>query len=767
MTHLTDSPPPTARPPTRPRPTDDAPLREQVAALRAHMRAQAAAAARRHGRRLRAAAVRQLRHLWTETRKHRPSAVVALVLMVVGLVLAARQPLAAVLIGNLLAAFGVPTIYFAAYAVRVWPARHRGDAGNLSNRREGRRARSNARQVAAAALAYGGWLAATGVAGVHPKSTFGAVALAAEILAAAVLTWVVCQRHWAHLWQERRRLHALGADRSAGKEASVATEPSAKAPAAAATSDTSAKTTPPPVTTTTPAAAREVETTITLLPTLPATAQPVVAPAVTGEHAETVRGVLAKFRLDATVTGHRRGPMVTRYEIVPGERVSVDAILRHLRDFALALGTEQVRLMCPVPGMSVVGVEVPNTAREVVHLADVLRAPVCTTDRHPLLIGLGVDVEGRYVVPNLAKMPHLLVAGATGAGKSVCLNALLVSILTRATPRQVRLILIDPKRVELTFYRGVPHLAAPVIVDLDQAIAALEWVATEMDRRYDLLSAAGVRNIDAYNAKLRATDPHADPLPYLVVVVDEMSDLMMRNQQRQQRQRTARRLEPESAEDGDVEETLVRLGQLARAAGIHLVLATQRPSVDVVTGLIKANMPVRLAFATTSGSDSRVILDETGAERLLGGGDGLFMSPTSRVLVRIQSSYVSDDDVQRVVAHWREQAEADYLVAGFGRRPAATEPQRTPQLSGAETTVLAIIATNEGCSSQQIAGHETWHTRGGTPTQPTLSRYLKTLVDAEFVSRVKQGREWTDYRVTDTGRKLAQVAVTAVFPEQP
>ena len=372
------------------------------------------------------------------------------------------------------------------------------------------------------------------------------------------------------------------------------------------------------------------------------------------KQSEIIEHTLDSFGAPAKVVEINQGPTITQFGVEPsyiqmrsGKRtkVKVGKIAGLADDLALALAAKSIRMQAPVPGKGFVGIEVPNPAKALVSLRDVMETAEFgkAARKSPLAIGLGQDVAGQPIVANLDSMPHLLIAGTTGSGKSVCVNGIIACLLLQNTPDTLKLVMVDPKRVELTGYNGIPHLAAPVIVEIDKVIGTLQWALREMDNRYKQFAEIGARNIVDYNKKVRRHKKF-DPIPYIVIIIDELADLMM--------------LSPE-----DTERSITRLAQLARATGMHMVIATQRPSVDVVTGLIKANFPARVAFAVASGTDSRVILDATGAERLLGQGDMLYQSPDAAAAVRSQGCYVSDDELAKLIAYWQRARRFNMIPA--------------------------------------------------------------------------------------------------------
>jgi S-DNA-T family DNA segregation ATPase FtsK/SpoIIIE len=387
-----------------------------------------------------------------------------------------------------------------------------------------------------------------------------------------------------------------------------------------------------------------------VLPSLDVLRQGIAATGGTKGTADTIRileATLRQFEVDASVARVTRGPTVTRFEVELGPGVKVNRVVSLSNDIAYALATPDVRMIAPIPGRSAIGVEVPNRERELVTLRDILGAPKSVADKHPLTVGLGKDISGESVMVNLTTMPHLLIAGATGSGKSTCINTMVTSILARARPDQVRMILVDPKRVELSHYNGIPHLLSPVITHPKRAADALGWVVKEMENRYEDLARSGQRQIDNYNQAVldgKVTKeglPVTETMPYILVVIDELADLMM-------------------VAPRDVEDAICRIAQMARAVGIHLLVATQRPSVDVVTGLIKANIPSRIAFATASQADSRVVLDQGGAEKLVGFGDMLFLPASMGKPRRVQGAYVNEAEIEAMVDHCRKQGDPDF-----------------------------------------------------------------------------------------------------------
>ncbi len=385
----------------------------------------------------------------------------------------------------------------------------------------------------------------------------------------------------------------------------------------------------------------------------------------------TIETTLAAFGVDAKVRGVNSGPTVTQYELQPGRGVAVRKVTGYQTDLSLALAAP-IRIQAPIPGKAAIGLEVPNKAAQLVTLRDTVAAPEFSEGRNKLPIALGADVSGHPVVGDLARMPHMLIAGATGSGKSVCINAVLAGLLLQNSPAQLKLILIDPKRVELSGFMDIPHLLVPVVVEPEAAVASLRWAVREMDERYKLFASHGARNIAAFNE--RAAGLGLDPLPFIVLVIDELADLMM-------------------VASGEIEDLICRIAQLARAVGIHLIVATQRPSADIITGLIKANIPSRIAFAVSSGVDSRVILDEMGAEKLLGRGDMLYLPIDEGKPRRLQGAYVSDRELDRIIDHWKAQGLPTYQEEIFQVEATASWAKeggkRDPLFAKAAHTVAA------------------------------------------------------------------------------
>ncbi|CBY60786.1 DNA translocase FtsK [Listeria monocytogenes] len=357
---------------------------------------------------------------------------------------------------------------------------------------------------------------------------------------------------------------------------------------------------------------------------------------------EMLDETLENFNVQASVVNRTQGPAVTRFEVQPEKGVKVSKITNLTDDIKLNLAAKDIRIEAPIPGKSTVGIEIPNQTSRPVMLSELMNTEAFQTSASPLTAALGLDISGTPIITDLQKMPHGLIAGATGSGKSVCINSLLVSLLYKATPDQLKLLLIDPKMVELAPYNRIPHLVSPVITDAKAATVALKWAVEEMERRYQLFSHTGVRNMEKYNEYASHPDHTGEKLPYILIVIDELADLMM-------------------VAPNDVEESISRIAQKARACGIHMIVATQRPSVDVITGLIKANIPTRVSFSVSSQIDSRTILDASGAEKLLGKGDMLFLPSGASKPVRLQGTFVSDEEIDAVVAHVRSQGEADYI----------------------------------------------------------------------------------------------------------
>ncbi len=434
------------------------------------------------------------------------------------------------------------------------------------------------------------------------------------------------------------------------------------------------------------------------------------------DKARVIESTLESFGVEARVVEISQGPAVTQFGLEPGTGVRVNRITALSDDLALALSARSIRIQAPVPGHRIVGLEIPNSATSLVTLRDLVDSGAFRQVRSKLRICLGQDVAGEPVVVDLARMPHLLIAGATGSGKSVCINTIIGGFLMQATPDELKLVLVDPKRVEMTGFRGLPHLQLPVVTETDKVLMALKWAEAEMMRRYEVFASRSARNIEAYNRM--QTGPDRKPLPYVVIVVDELADLMM-------------------AAPVEVEKTICRLAQLARATGIHLVVATQRPSVDVITGLIKANFPARIAFAVSSHIDSRTILDMVGAEKLLGRGDMLYTASDSAKPIRVQGTFVSDGELEKLVDHWKLQQ-----VFGF-----------SPQAAEQEWQKLEETLENEPTEDDLLSEAATIVREAGRPSTSLLQRRLKVgysraarlmdeLEQQRVVMRDADGRGW-------------------------
>jgi S-DNA-T family DNA segregation ATPase FtsK/SpoIIIE len=401
----------------------------------------------------------------------------------------------------------------------------------------------------------------------------------------------------------------------------------------------------------------------------------------TKESAEVLRVTLEEFQIRAEVTGIRKGPVITMFELLPAPGVKLAKIVNLADNIALRLAASSVRIVAPIPGKHAVGIEIPNKRRHIVSFAELLENEQFTSEDHEIPMALGKDIPGDAQIIDLTKTPHLLIAGATGSGKSVCVNSIICSILYQRRPDQVKMILIDPKIVELKFYNDIPHLLTPVITDPKRAFQALQYLLYEMERRYSLLDSLGVRDVQSYNEKIRKYNYATEPLPYLVVVVDEFADLM-------------------SASGKELESTVARLAAMSRAVGIHLVLATQRPSTDVITGLIKANIPSRIAFMVSSKVDSRIIIDSGGAEKLLGQGDMLFTSAWDPFPVRMQGAFLSEDEVERVVEHVKQLGEPEYIDEEiFIDEDEDDDPQQDLEDPLLEKAIDIVVSANKASAS--------------------------------------------------------------------